>query len=77
MQSGCRKVEGRGVKGRNVARERAKMVGKRRFGARVYEKRGGGGTKSGGTCKVREKKGDGWRNGEHAARKVEGKGVNG
>ena len=40
MQSCCRKVEGRGVKGRNVARERAKMVGKRRFGARVYEKKG-------------------------------------
>ena len=40
MQSWCRKVEGRGVKGRSVARKRAKMVGKRRFGARVYEKRG-------------------------------------
>ena len=35
-----RKVERRGVKGRSVARERAKMVGKRRFGARVYEKKG-------------------------------------
>lgn len=54
MQSGCRKVEERGVKGKNVARERAKMVGKRRFGARVYEKKGeeicGKGDARGGGC---------------------------
>ena len=54
LQEGGRK----GSEREEVARERAKMVGKRRFGARVYEKKGEEAQKVGERVRRGEKVGE-------------------